>query len=227
MNDDQYKNDAARARFRSRLRKAVAQTGLAGDIPTALQHLGGFSYEDAQVLWAAEALSLPHLQLVSEALRIPMRHWFDEEEPPLSWDTYRASSLAGEEDLVLRLEEGSQPGEAAAGGLVHYRARQSMGFGIEAGDSVVACRAMPVDGPRAGRLHLYESNDEFKVLLCVTLEGRRLLRSTQENSAPFIAPRSSSDEGREFTCGEVVAVIRAGDLPHARAVQAWNASRSK
>jgi len=215
-------------RITRRVRAAMKHQGLPQTGYSAHQALAdvtGWHLTVASQMLSGKVMpTLEQLLVLSDVLHHPMSYWFDENEPPLPRDLNRVHGESGEEDLILRLEDGFVPPEVKTAGMVHHRTRRSMGFGVEAGDSVVACKAMPAAGPRAGRLYLFRNGDEFQLLLCQEADGRAVFRAMANASVPRIGALGAAGSADDFRCGQVVAIVRAGDQFHTAATAAWQAA---
>lgn len=217
------------ARITRRVRAAMRQQGFPQSGYNAFQALADATGWNltvvSQVLSGKVTPTLQQLLVLSEVLDHPMAYWFDQNEPPLPRDLHRVPGESGEEDLILRLEDGFLPPEVKTAGMVHHRTRRPMGFGVEAGDSVVASKVMPVGGPRTGHLYLFRHDDDFQILVCVESDGRGVFRRIDDAAVPRIGAASAHASGKEFSCGQVVAIIRAGEQFHTAAIGAWRAAQ--
>jgi transcriptional regulator with XRE-family HTH domain len=218
--------DQVKGRVARRVREAMARQGYpsaGSDARRALAESTGWDLTVITNLLSGAVLpSMKQLIVLSQALQRPLTYWLDINEPPLPPDTRRAHALAGGEDIVLRLQDGQVPASTEGMPLVHFRAHEAMSFGIEGGDSVVATAAIPKQGPRLGYLYLFCADDAYFLRVCVEANQRGVFRSIDGADTPFISRGASAGSG--FSCGEVVAVVRAGEALHAHCYEQWQAA---
>jgi hypothetical protein len=113
------------------------------------------------------------------------------------------------EDLVLRLPSDELDAETAWAGLCYWRTPLDLGFGIAAGEFLIA-RGQATDFSAQPRhLYLYRGPRGYDVLQCSEVQGHRaVFQHDGANSVPIIIPTKRGDRARPVS--PLIARIKCG-----------------
>lgn len=123
------------------------------------------------------------------------------------------------EDLVLRLPSDVLSDSEVRGGLKWWRAPVPMGFGLAAGELLIALAGDQLAAAEPERLYLYSSTQGIDVVQCVEAPiGRAIFRTDTPaaNDVPLILPTGKRGR-RAGELSKLVASIRCGSGLHVRA----------
>lgn len=126
------------------------------------------------------------------------------------------------EDLVLRLPSEILSESEVRQGLLYWRATVPMGFGIAAGEFLIALASAQDMQAEPNKLYLLSSKEGINVVQCVDVSSDRCVLHTEAaNEVPFIVPTGSRGK-RLGQLSKLVASIRCGNSLHVRAERAFN-----
>ncbi len=126
------------------------------------------------------------------------------------------------EDLVLRLPSEILSESEARRGLLYWRATVPMGFGITAGEFLIALTCDQDMPAEPNKLYLLSSNEGINVVRCVDVHRDRAVFHTEAaNEVAFIVQTGSRGK-RLRQISKLVASIRCGNGLHVRAERAFN-----
>lgn len=144
-------------------------------------------------------------------------YFFDEHPGDIPPGTTIVKPLGAGEDLVIRLPSAEVSSRNSRRGLVYYRAKMPMGFGIEGGEYLIAFEpgASVVAEPQ--KLYLFSSDDGLEVRRCVEVgTGRAVFHTEARDDVPLIVSTAAHGT-RPKNFSQIVARILCGTSLHARA----------
>jgi hypothetical protein len=119
------------------------------------------------------------------------------------------------EDLAVKLPKDMLSARDAAHGLVYHRAKVStLGFGIEAGDYLIAQSFELPPKPLPHRLYLFSGDDGFAVRRCVEVSGARAVFRDSREAVPHIVHCANASDADGGGFGQLVASLRGGNELH-------------
>jgi hypothetical protein len=186
-------------------RTRALATALGVDMSVATALMSGLHLPDYQQLLA-----------LCRLLRQQPGFFLDEHILDLPPGTCLVKPIDHGEDIVLRLpsEELSEP--EARKGLRYWRTTVPMGFGISAGEYLIARNADQDNTAERNKLYLLSSKQGIDVVQCVEVHSDRAIFQTEEaNALPRIVPVGKR-RGRVAELSKVVAIIRTGSGVHLR-----------
>lgn len=173
------------------------------DTPVANTLLGGYVLPD-----------YPQLLALCELLDRQPGYFLDERVDQLPAGTVVVKPLSVGEDLVLRLPSEVLRPRDVRRGLVYYRAKAGMGFGIGPGEYLIAFEPGEKVEAEPDRLFLFASDDGVEVRKCVEAgSGRAVFHDDQLHPVPLIVPTSTHGSSPAHF-SRLVASIRCGDELH-------------
>ena len=164
----------------------------------------------------ASGLQLPgyaELLALCELLHQQPGYFLDEQVLDMPPGTTVVKPVDFGEDLVLRLPSEVLSDAEARKGLRYWRSTVAMGFGIGAGEYLIAsAQAMP---PQAHCLYLHRSEHAIDVVRCVDVQAdRAVFHGQAAGGVPLIVPATLRARAlRGFS--KLVASIRCGGSFHA------------
>lgn len=183
-------------------RTKVLGSALGIDTPAANSLLGGYVLPD-----------YPQLVALSELLDRQPGYFLDERIDKLPAGTVVVKPLAAGEMLVLRLPSDALRPRDIGRGLVYYVSKADMGFGIRAGEYLIAFEPGEQVQVEPRRLFLFTSDEGVEVRKCVEVgSGRAVFHSDEPHPVPLIVPTSNHGPPAHFS--RMVASIRCGDELH-------------
>lgn len=173
------------------------------DTPVATTLLGGYMLPD-----------YPQLLALCELLDRQPGYFLDERVDQLPPGTVIVKPLAVGEQMVLRLPSDVLRPRDVRRGLIYYRSKADMGFGIGTGEYLIAFAPSEKVQAEPDRLFLFTSDDGVEVRKCVEAgSGRAVFHDDQPHPVPLIVPTSSHGSGPAHF-SRLVASIRCGDALH-------------
>jgi hypothetical protein len=144
-------------------------------------------------------------------------YFFDDHVSQLPPGTCVVRSLGAGEDLVVRLPTDEVSPLASQRGLVYVRSKVAMGFGIAAGEYLIALKPGPIEA-EPKRLYLFSDDQGLAVRRCVEVSaGRAIFHGDGHNEVPLII---STAAGKAYNAsmqvGQLVASVRCGASLHER-----------
>lgn len=120
------------------------------------------------------------------------------------------------EDLVLRLPSEVLNEADSRKGLRYWRPTVPMGFGISAGEYLIARGADQDSAAETNKLYLLSSRQGIDVVQCVEVHAdRAIFRTEAANDVPRIVPVGKRGK-RVGELSKLIAIIRTGDSLHGR-----------
>lgn len=180
-------------------------TALGVDTAVAAAFISGLELPDYEQLLALCAL-----------LRQQPGYFLDAHVLDLPPGTRLVKPMGIGEDLVLRLPSEVLSDAQAAKGLQYWRATVPMGFGIGAGEYLVALAGAEEAGAQPHQLYLLYSEQTVEVVQCADVHSDRAVFHTDAvNDVPRIVPTGSHTK-KLRDLSRLVASIRCGDSLHVR-----------
>lgn len=177
------------------------------DVATARSMLDGYVLPDCSQL----------LYLCDLVQRTP-GYFFDEHVAHIPPGTVVVKSLGAGEDLVVRLPSDEVSSRATQSGLVYVRSKVAMGFGIAAGEYLIALKPDSTLKAEAQRLYLFSDDQGLTVRRCAEFAaGRAVFHADSDDTVPLIISTATGRAGRmNLQAGQLVASLRCGASLHAR-----------
>lgn len=144
-------------------------------------------------------------------------YFLDRQPPGFPEATTIVKPLGPGEPLVIRLPKDMLSPQDAAKGLVYHRAKvPTLGYGIEAGDYLIALKPSERPTAMAKRLYLFYEPTGFAVRRCAEVSSSRaVFYKYSQPEVPFIVPTktpiAAADSG-QFS--QLVASLRGGKELH-------------
>jgi len=144
-------------------------------------------------------------------------YFFDEHLTDIPPGTTLVKPLGAGEDLVIRLPSAEVSSRNARRGLVYYRAKMPMGFGIQGGEYLIACKPGPTIVAEPQKLYLFSTDEGLEVRRCVEVAtGRAVFHSEASDDVPLIVSTAAQGtQPKHFS--QIVARILCGTSLHGRA----------
>jgi hypothetical protein len=144
-------------------------------------------------------------------------YFLDRQLPGFPEATTIVNPLGPGEPLVVRLPKDMLSAQDAAKGLVYHRAKvPTLGYGIEAGDYLIALKPSERPTAMAKRLYLFHEPSGFAVRRCVEVSSSRaVFFECSQPEVPFIVPintRVAAVDSGQFS--QLVASLRGGKELH-------------
>ena len=206
-------------RFAMRLDAALDASGYPVLKASRLRALAGALAIDMSLATAlASGLLLPdygQLLALCALLQQQPGYFLDEQVLDVPAGTMVVKPVDIGEDLVLRLPSEILSDAEARKGLRYWRTTVPMGFGILAGEYLIACATAQAVPPEPQRLYLHRSEHAVDVVRCVDVQAdRAVFHREAANEVPLIVPTHLRGKGlRELS--KLVASIRCGGSFHA------------
>ena len=164
----------------------------------------------ADQLLSGEVLpELTQLLALCEMLGLQPGYFLDQRVVDLPPGTVLVKPLVAGEDLVLRLPSEVLDPRELQGGLIYWRARERMGFGIAPGDYLIAFDPTARLEPESRGLYLFQEEAGFSVRECTERSsGRAVFRSDGADEVPLIVPTGGGRDRRNFS--RLLAKLRCG-----------------
>lgn len=121
------------------------------------------------------------------------------------------------EDLVVRLPSDMTECAPTSHGLIYHRAKTPHGYGIEAGDYVIAIAPGEREQARLNLLYLFMGPDGFEVRKCVEVSASRaIFTSSRRSTVPFILPARAhaTEDDNSIDVSLILATLRVGSALH-------------
>lgn len=215
-------NDAVRQlqrRFALRLDAALTSIGYPVLTPGRARALANAIGVDISVATALmSGHYLPDYSQLLEVCKVSRRqpgYFLDEQVLDIPPGTMVVKPIGFGEDLVLRLPSEVLPEDEARKGLRYWRTTVRMGFGIGAGEYLIALGATKQTTAEPNKLYLLSSKTGIDVVRCSEVHANRaIFRTESTNDVPLIVPIGPLGK-RLGKLGKLVASIRAGSSLHA------------
>lgn len=211
--------EALRRRFALRLEAAL---DAAGYPPLKAARLKALSISLGVDISAATALTsglcLPEYEQLLNLCSLLSRQpgfFLDQHVLDVPPGTAVVKPMGAGEDLVLRLPSEALDADAAWKGLRYWRTPLDLGFGIAAGEYLIARDPALRLAAEPRKLYLYCGPRGYDVLRCIDVHNDRAVFHTHAaNDVPLIIPMAA--RGRRSRCGisQLVASIRCGSSLH-------------
>lgn len=157
------------------------------------------------------------LLALCDALDRQPGYFFDEHPADIPPGTTIVKPLGAGEDLVIRLPSEEVSSRNARRGLVYYRAKMQMGFGIEGGEYLIAFKPGPSVVAEPQKLYLFSSDEGLEVRRCVEVgTGRAVFHTEAGDDVPLIVSTAAHGT-RPKHFSQIVARILCGTSLHGRA----------
>jgi hypothetical protein len=146
-------------------------------------------------------------------------YFFDKYPGDIPPGTTIARPLGAGEDLVIRLPSEEVSSRNARRGLVYYRAKMPMGFGIQGGEYLIAFKPGRSVVTEPKKLYLFSSDEGLEVRRCVEVGiGRAAFHSDASDDVPLIV--STAPHGTQHkNFSQIVARILCGTRLHGPALR--------
>lgn len=215
-------NDAVRElqrRFALRLDAALTSVGYPVLTPARARALAsalGVDISVATALMSGHHLpDYPQLLGVCKIARRQPGYFLDEQVLDIPPGTTIVKPIGFGEDLVLRLPSEVLPEDEARKELRYWRTTVRMGFGIGAGEYLIALGATKQTTAEPNKLYLLSSKTGIDVVRCAEVHANRaVFRTEAANDVPLIVPVGPLGK-RLGKLGKLIASIRAGSSLHA------------
>lgn len=146
------------------------------------------------------------LEICARTRRRP-GYYFDEHVDDLPPGTTVVKCLGAGESLVIRLPSDVLGDRVLRRGLVYYLAPEPLGFGVAAGDYLIAFEPSETVLVEVHKLYLFSLPDRFAVRKCVEVARGRAVFTTQgEADVPLMRAVSAKEDGHDFS--EVLCIVR-------------------
>lgn len=216
--------DQLRRRFALRLDATLDKMGYPSERTDRCRELGsGLGVDPALANTFLSGRSLPdYPQLVAVCVLTGKQigYFLDEAVPTLAQQATVVKSLGPGEDLIVMLPKEMMPAGYAGRGLVYHRAKVGThGFGIEAGDYLIAQGLGASCPPEPHRLYLFSESEGFAVRRCSEVSGpRAVFLEWMRPTIPHIVPLAQHANATEaMSFGQLVASLRGGRELHLHA----------
>lgn len=165
---------------------------------------------------------LPAYPLLVQLCQLTRRqpgYFLDEQVPDFPEGTTVVKPVGPGEDLVVRLPNDMANKSETSNGLIYHRAKLEHGYGIEAGDYLIAMAPQETVRAKPERLYLFFETAGAAVRRCVEVSGdRAVFQEPGVNEVPMILPTmvpaqaSRGSSAKQFT--QIVANLRGGQHLH-------------
>jgi hypothetical protein len=143
-------------------------------------------------------------------------YFLDEQVLEVPPGTAVVKPMLNGEDLVLRLPSEVLGASDARQGLLYWRTPVAMGFGIEAGEYLIALVAGRRMHAQAGKLYLLCTRQGIDVVRCGEVQGERaVFHGAGAAHVPVIVPATTS-AAPAAALRRLVASVRCGSSLHPR-----------
>lgn len=187
-----------------RARALAAATGV--DVSEATAFLLGHALPDHSQL----------LALCNVVQREP-GYFFDEHLTYVPPGTTLVKSLGAGEDLVVRLPTDEVSARGTKGGLVYIRTKVAMGFGIGAGEYLIAVKPGSTLKATSQRLYLVSDDQGYSVRRCVEVTaGRAVFHADGPGDVPLIVSTAAGKADPNIAVCQIVASLLCGSSLHKR-----------
>lgn len=200
-------------RFASRLNLALTDAGYSPVRASRAKELASMIGVDVSIAagWLG-AFSLPTWEQMLEICARTRRRpgfYLDEHVDDLPPGTTVVKCLGAGEALVIRLPTDVLGDRVLRRGLVYYLAPEPLGFGVAAGDYVIAFEPGETVLVEVKKLYLFSLADRFAVRRCVEVaRGRAVFTTEGEADVPLMRSVSAKEGGHDFS--EVLCIVRMG-----------------
>ena len=152
-----------------------------------------------------------------EALERQPGYFFDEHASDIPPGTTLVKPLGPGEDLVIRLPAAEVSPHNARRGLIYCRAKMAMGFGIQAGEYLIAFQPSPNVVAERAKLYLFSTDEGLAVRKCVEVgPGRAVFHTEASDEVPLMVSTAAKGQvPKDFS--QIVARMRFDDSMRARA----------
>lgn len=201
-------------RFALRLGTALDVAGYPALKPARARALAAaLGVDISSVTTLLSGLTLPPYEMLLELCTLTHQqpgYFMDEQVLDVPPGTVVVKPVSVGEDLVLRLPSDVLDAAAARAGLCYWRTPLALGFGIDAGEFLIAQSDAAQFAPRPQQLYLYCGPQGYDVLQCCDVQaGRAVFQQDAANSVPIIVAASNRGaNGR--TVSLLIARIKAG-----------------
>lgn len=219
MNSENDEVAALQRRFALRLDAALTAIGypvLTAGRARALANALGIDISVATALMSGHYLpDYPQLLGVCKIAQRQPGFFLDEQVLDVPPGTIVVKPIGIGEDLVLRLPSEVLPEHEARKGLRYWRTTIRLGFGIGAGEYLIALDAAKQSSAEPNKLYLLSSNDDIDVVRCAEVHANRAVFRTDaaDDIAHIVLLGKRGKRLGKF--GKLVASIRAGSSLHA------------
>jgi hypothetical protein len=212
--------DALKQRFALRLDAALDACGYPVRTPARTRALASALGIDMTVATAfLSGLHLPdHGDLLALCTLLQQQpgYFLDEQVLELPPGTTVVKPMLNGEDLVLRLPSEILAAGEARKGLLYWRTPVAMGFGIEAGEYLIARAAAARVQAEPGKLYLLSGPQGVDVVRCTDVQNdRAVLQTATAGHVPLIVPAATPARA-SAGLSRLVASIRCGTSLHVR-----------
>ena len=144
-------------------------------------------------------------------------YFLDEQLQSMPEGTTLVKPVGPGEDLVIRFPSDIAGRAQTSSGLIYHRAKTRHGYGIEAGDYLIAMAPSDHVEAKAKLLYLFMDPSGFEVRKCVEVSGSRAIFASSRNpSVPFILPTNaqSTEDDDSVSFSQIVASLRGESELH-------------
>lgn len=201
------------SRFASRLNLALTDAGYSPVRATRAKELASMVGVDVGVAsgWLG-GFTLPTLEeLLEISARTRRRSGFflDEHVDDLPPGTTVVKCIGAGESLVIRLPSDVLGDRVLRRGLVYYLAPEDLGFGVKAGDYVIAFEPVESVLAEVKKLYLFSLSDCFAIRQCIEVaRGRAVFTVQGEADVPLMRSVAAQGGGHDFS--EIFCIVRLG-----------------
>lgn len=143
-------------------------------------------------------------------------YFLDEQVLDVPPGTTLVKPMLNGEDLVLRLPSEVLSASDARKGLRYWRTPAEMGFGIAAGEYLVALAPAPRAAPRVDRLYLLSGPHGIDVVRCADVHSDRAVFHTAAGGQVPLIVSSAARERGAGALSRLIASVRCGESLHVR-----------
>jgi hypothetical protein len=216
-----------KSRFRLRLAIALDGAGYpAQPLERAKQLASAISVELSVASALVRGFTIPDIPQLMELVQVTGRQpgfFLDEHVPDFPEGTTVVKPVGPGEDLVVRLPKDMANQGDTENGLIYHRAKVEHGYGIEAGDYVIAMAPHEPVRATAEKLYLFFETGGAAVRRCVNvIDGNRaVFQAPGLIEVPMILPLAHGNASagapmpQQFT--QIVANLRGGTQLHMHA----------
>lgn len=158
------------------------------------------------------------LLLLCDVVQRDPGYFFDKHLSHIPPGTTLVKSLGAGEDLVVRLPSDEVSSASCQQGLVYVRAKVPMGFGIAAGEYLIALKPSATLNAEPQRLYLFSDDEGLAVRRCVEVAaGRAVFHGDEPDQVPLIISTAAGKADHAgLQVGQLVASVLCGASLHTR-----------